>query len=212
VALALVSSPAISQIQPKSGGYLFRYRFTSGRTYKYTVKTTIWQPTGKSISFSGPYLETVKGIKAEKGMISAVLGPFKSPTATVMPSMEFRYYQSTLGKIQGPPNVPQSPVVFQESPVKIGQSWEGSTSGQALGSNTVIKAKYTLVRLTTVKGHRVAELRVVFTSKGQSDTSGTGTIDMLADDGSIFSSSMNLTMTAPKSNQMMRIESIVARN
>jgi len=194
-----LSSPA--QITRTDGGkYLFRCKYTVGKAFSYTMHMRITRPGQDPISVTGPFVETVKGVNGKTGAMTVVFGPLKSGPHLehiVLPAQNYKFDQDMLGKVKGEGNVPQMSVLFPTNPIKVGDSWDGSTTGQPMGSNTTIKAHYKFLKMSQVLGHKAAQISVQLASVGQADTNGTGTLYILVEDGSLWSTQTNLSMSSP---------------
>jgi hypothetical protein len=159
----------------------------------------------------GSFIESVKTVSNGTATISGTFGPLRSGIHLehiVLPEQSFSLKQDAFGKISGASSVPQMAPTFPREPIKIGGSWDGSTSTQAMGSNSKLSAHYTLERTGVVKGRPVAVVAVTLRSTGQADTSGAGELVLLTSDGSLWSSNVRMSLTAPDGSTLLSRMSI----
>lgn len=208
----LVTLPCISgaQIKKTGNGYLFRYKFSPGKTIKYSVASKVMRPNNGPTYIYGPFVETVKGLSNSGAQMTATFGPLKSGQHSIMGAMHYNFSETTLGKI-ATPNAPQMFPIYPQQSIKVGQSWDATANGAALGSKSTINARYTFLGVMQLKGHDVAKINFELIASGQADTTGVGTDYFLLSDGSLWQSEFRMIMTPPGGSGKMRVEFTMSR-
>ncbi len=201
---------AAGQIKRVGNGYLFRYKFSPGKTIKYTLASTVMRPNNGPTHITGPFVETVESASQSGAQISVTFGPLVSGQHSVMGALHYDFSENSLGKIPTP-NAPQMFPIYPSSPIKVGQSWDATASGAALGSKSTINARYTFLGVTKLQGHDVAKVGIELIASGQADTTGLGTDYFLLTDGTLWSSELKMIMTPPSGSGKLRAEQMLTR-
>ena len=91
--------------------------------------------------------------------------------------------------------------VWPETPVKIGEIWDGDMNlGGSSGQGSMsLRSTYKLVGIKTVSGVKVASISTVMKVTGTYDMSGTGTINVRFRDGQIHNSVFNMSLNTGQS-------------
>jgi hypothetical protein len=185
-----------AQIKRAGKKYLFRYKFASGTTIRYSIDTEVERPDNGPTFISGAFVQSVKTTMGTSAQIAATFGPLISGKRDVMAAAHYSFNEDHLGKLDSP-NAPQMFPEYPTRPLAVGESWDNTTSGLALASKSTIDVRYTFVGITRLEGHDVAKLSLKFIASGQADTTGLGTDYMLLSDGSLWRSDFRMIMTPP---------------
>lgn len=193
--LACCRLPASGQIKQQAGGYLFRLRLKAGQTLFYNIHSTASSKAfTRSLLITGPLSLQVTAVKNSVGTVLETVGPLRSQVQTV-PAQRIQFKEDALGHaVQGREGGQNMVIPYPAGPKKPGQSWEGDTLVQGLGPSTHAHAVYRFAGLRKVEGQLMAELYVTFTVRGASAATGKGAILLLMADGSIWKTSVNLTL------------------
>ncbi|HEY3782491.1 MAG TPA: hypothetical protein VGL56_15520 [Fimbriimonadaceae bacterium] len=187
-----------SQITKTSHGYLFRYKYVKGRKYTYTFTGSIATPgSSAGIKVDGPFIETVNSVKGTSGQLTITLGPLSSGGKQAVAKVVRIFTANSVGGVADK-TVQQMLTQYPEKPIKPGDTWTGQTSAAAMGSKSLVKAKYKFEKMTTVNGKPAAQIAMTMTSTGAANASGGGTLLVLAEDGSLWSTQTSLSMSPPQ--------------
>jgi len=212
--LGCLACVALAQVTKTTGGYLFRYKFLKGRVYTYTIVSSVSIPSSqKPLTINGPFVETVNGVKGTNGQITVVFGPLSTGGKPAVAKTTRSFTETNLGGVADAEDVQQMFMQLPEGPKKPGDTWTGQTSVAAMGSDSVVKAKYRFLGMTTVQGKPAARVAMTMTSVGSANASGTGTLVVLADDGSLWSTETHLALTGTKaSSKPIKISMMMTRH
>jgi hypothetical protein len=188
------AASCFGQVTPSKGSYLLRMKFKKG-VVRFDTKINQVAPAGKGVSVGMPFVQKI--VKVDKGVASMamVIGPM------LLNGKSFGEAQTTQiirvnsqGMIQGSATTSgQGLTIFPVKPVKSGDVWSSSITVPSVGSNTATaSATYQFVRLTQYLGKPVAELKTKIVSNRGGDISGTGTTLILASDGSLLHSDLQM--------------------
>ena len=200
IALCIVTCSALAasshaQIKKVSGGYEFRMKFVSGRQYNYTLKSKFnMASSGFKMDISGPVTMKTLSASGDSAQVQASLGPLSAGNKVVSPKQTVKFKQDRFGNVSGAGSVQQMSVQLPKKPVNPGASWTAQTGVQTMGAATKVTAKYTFVGMKNLAGHQVAQIKVSYKSTGGTSTSGTGTVYLLAEDCSLYSTTTSLTL------------------
>lgn len=200
--IALLALAAVSQAQiTKSGpGYLFRMKHTAGATLKYGVVSSIsgLGANGQPLKITLPMTWKVASVKNGVATIDTLVGPVTMGTGQMGQAEKNRIQIDSLGKLTGQAGSGQQVTpTFPTSPVKIGGSWSANAPIELpMQGQQKITATYTFKGMKMVNGKQMAELAV----KTSGSASGTGTMLLLASDGSLFKSNINLNLKMQGAN------------
>lgn len=200
--IALLALAAVSQAQiTKSGpGYLFRMKHTAGATLKYGVVSSIsgFGANGQPMQITLPMTWKVASVKNGVATIDTLVGPVTMGKSQMGQAEKNRIQIDSLGKLTGQAGSGQQVTpTFPQAPVKIGGSWSANAPIELpMQGQQKITATYTFKGMKTVNGKQMAELSV----KTSGSASGTGTMLLLASDGSLFKSNINLNLKMQGAN------------
>ena len=194
LALLVVASSGQAQVAKSGQGYLFRMKHKAGATMKYGVTSTIsgmsasGQPVKISLPMNWKVLKVVNGIAT----IDTVVGPVVMGGSTVGQATKNQIQIDSRGKLTGQAGTGQQVTpTFPDKPVKVGQSWSAAAPiDLPMQGQQKVTATYTFKGLKTVAGKQMAELAVKTTGQA----TGSGSMLILATDGSLYKSSLTLNL------------------
>lgn len=198
-ALVGLSTFATAQITKSGQGYLFRMSHKSGTTFRYSVASTLTSTNQSAapMKFTLPMIWKVLGVKNGVATIDTTVGPVTMGTSTMMQPTKNRIQLDARGRLVGKAGTGQQVTpALPEKPIKVGQSWSASAPVDLpMQGDNKVNATYTFKGFKTVNGKQMAELAVKTTGQA----AGSGTMLLLASDGSLFRSNirMNLQMAGP---------------
>lgn len=199
LALAALPAHGLSQVKKVGGNaYLFRMKFVPGKTYRYGIESKVASGSQiKPFTITGPMTLKVVAVSGDTARINADLGPLSSNGQVVKPTTSVTFKEDTRGKVTGGTGgVQQIGVVLPSEPKKIGQTWDAQTAMMsASGTPTTVKAHYRLIGMSTVAGHKAAKLGVSFKMSEPTPSTGHGTIFLLADDCSLWSTNVGVQLS-----------------
>ncbi len=196
LAIGLVAVASLSQAQvSKSGnGYLFRMKYTKGSTLSYAVASTVsgLGANGQPIKVNLPMVWKVANVANGIATIDTLVGPVTMGGSQMGQAEKNRIQIDSKGKLTGQAGTGQQVTpTFPDKPVRIGQSWTAAAPVELpMQGQQKVTATYTFKGIRTVAGKQVAELAVKTTGQA----TGSGTMYLLASDGSLFRSSLVLNL------------------
>jgi hypothetical protein len=210
-ALALVALAAGAQAQiTKSGsGYLLRVKYTKGSTLKYVSTNTASGMPGQSTTFkvTMPIVMQITDLNDQIATMKMTIGPASvggsemNQAQTVTLELDNRNQPA-----KGGPSPGNVGAALPAKPIKIGSTWT-SIAPVATGAGTQkLEATYKFRGLKKVGSTSVAE--ITYTLKGAA--TGSGTLRLLAKDGTIFSNQMRMS-TSVQGNSL-KLLSVMKRS
>ncbi len=179
-ALSIVSMPGSAQITKQGTGYVFRYGFKKGATYKYSAKITNQMgasPVVQKLTYS------MKVVKVEKDVASleyVYTMPGADPKTKPQPQT---VKMNRMGKVSMGDTAMQAAMSeFPAKAVKINETWKSKGGGFATpGGTGSAEVTYRLISVKKMGKRQVAEIRmfVIFNAgavKGKAN--GTQWLDM----------------------------------
>lgn len=201
--LGLVASSE-AQVAKSGNGYLLRYKFVKGQTYKYNMKADV----------------TVSGLPAQAGQpskpmtqnvtmtISMTVAEVKNSIATLKikvtqgSKVEERTAKvNNRGKLVEGGQGLESAGLFElpEKAVAAGATWVGNANAAVPGSSSAMSAKttYKFEGIKVVNGKSLAEISSVSNVTGVGTMKVIGTSRLNVSDGVLFSQNSNLNGDVP---------------
>jgi len=206
--LSFVPTPSDAQVTNQSGKYLFRVAWAKGKTYKWSVATSVTPPgAAKPMAFNTSYAATVKDV--QKGIATV------SFTTGAMPGQKEAPKPTTVkidnrGKLQGGTGAGLEQVQAQmpAGPIAVGGKWSNvQKMGTGPAAGMTVTTNYTFKGVKTVKGKQVAEIATSTVMSGSAQMKGTGTGTMTVDmaDGQLRSFVMNQNLVMKQGQQDMKL-------
>lgn len=210
-AVTLAASPfASAQVTKQGNGYLFRLKHTPGQTIRYSLVNQMnmaganANQGGGNQSMTIPLSTRVVSVKGGIATIETSFGPMggqgQPQKQTVQMDNRGRMQGTAAGGLQN-----LAGLSMPERPVAIGGRWSDTMKVPSpMGGQIETTTNYRFVGIKSVGGRSVAELAVSMNGKGQGlSISGTGTLNVLVSDGTLWSMSMNqkATITPPANAQ-----------
>jgi hypothetical protein len=217
IGVASLALPAISgaQIKKVGPGYLFRVKFTQGKVLKYGISSNVNMPSaGRTFAVSGPFSLKVLSINGDTATLQATIGPLSANGRAMNKPQIMTIKENTRGKVVGggASSMQQMSIALPEKPVSPGSTWTGETSVAGGMGPTHVSAKYKFVGIKNSGGHQMAQLAITVSSSGSATTSGTGTVFLLMEDGSLWSSTTNMSISgAQTGGNAMKMNIVVTR-
>lgn len=197
--LAALATSASAQIVKRGNAYLFRMKFAKGSVTKYKVNSTIMGlgSSSQGMKVMIPMSWKVLDVIAAVATVEATVGPVTIGKQTMMqPSVNTVQIDNLGRQVGGGQMGRQINPTFPVKPVKVGSAWTAANEVGTGAQTTKVTATYKFTGIKTVAGKKVAELAI--SMKGQA--SGTGTMQLLVSDGSLYRSTLNMTVSVPLPN------------
>lgn len=213
--VAMVSAlPAASQISKSGSGYLFRMKFVKGQTINYSMSVSSTVPgMAKPQVVNMPMSMTVTEVN---GNVATVRYKMQSPVGMAK-AQDFTVKMDNTGKLVSgnSPTMNGISATLPIKPVPVGGTWTNTTAVPAgPGGNMDVTNNYKFLGFKTVGGKQAANIQVTMSGKAPSMTiKGSGTMLLLATDGSIFATNLNMnTSLSMKGQKPMSMDMKVALN
>jgi hypothetical protein len=193
IGLALLTAGvAHGQVTKQGNGYLLRYKWTKGSTFKYTMTTTVnmggqKQATpGQSMSFTMRVLDVKNGNATIR--VNGTFGGNKMDEKMVLDNRG-----RVVGKASNSSMAQIANIALPQNAIPIGGTWKSDLSGNLPGGMGTMNANNTfkLVRVANVGGRNIAEIGVNGNLTGMAKMTVTGRYLMLVSDGSLSGMTMN---------------------
>lgn len=198
-ALALLASSASAQVTRKGSGYLLRTKYTKGKTLRYATSTSVatQQPNAQPMKLSVPLTMVVQNVQNGIATIQLKMGAAKMGNQVLTNGQSTTVKLNSRNVLQGANASAANASLaaqFPANPVKVGQSWTASApiSGMGGGGPQNLKATYTFRGIKTVGGRQIATI----TYRVSGAASGSGSMTLLATDGTLFSNTAKLAVNA----------------
>jgi len=195
----ILAATASAQITRNGAAYLFRIKHQVGSTATFGVVSTIGgvSANGQPMKFTMPMVWKTVAVKGGVATIDTTVGPVSLGKEPMMNATKNRIQIDSRGQLVGKAGTGQqvSPSLPAQ-PIKVGQSWSASAPIEMPGQGPKkISATYTFKGIKTIAGKPFAELAI----KTSGQANGTGTMLLFMSDGTLFRSTMNMTlqMTSP---------------
>ncbi|MDR3691224.1 MAG: hypothetical protein P4L46_17725 [Fimbriimonas sp.] len=209
--LALTIVPALclpvscfAQISKNGAGYILRAKYTKGQVIRFQTVSGV-DSNDKTISAMRvrvPVKLQVLDVKRGVATVKLTMG------AVVVGGQTFQPEQSTVfaldNRNQGNNTSASIGTNLPLKPVKAGTPWTSVMPVNMFGQISKLEGKYRFAGLKQVNGHLVG----VITYELSGPAEGTGTMMILASDGTMYSNDTRLTMGG---NKLTRIHSSVTR-
>ncbi len=202
----LVSATAGAQVTKSGAGYLLRVKYVKGQTLKYNSVNTLTsaQGGGQPMKVTMPMVMKISDVSNGYAKTSVTTGPAmigKNPMGKAQ-TVVLELSPTNAAKSKSAPGI--AGAQFPLKPVKIGQTWAmaapiADTTGMTGGD---IKAMYKFQGLKTVNGKSMA----IVTYSLSGGVTGSGTLQLLASDGTLYSNVANITLNAGAGNMKVSSE------
>ena len=208
--LAAVCTAASAQISKQGSGYLLRMKFTKGDVARYTMTSASGGSGVPAMNLKMPMSMKVLSVAKGVGQIEYSVGPMTNNGKAVVQAQKGTSKVDSRGKVTGSSAQLQQMgnITFPEKAIRVGETWKGTQTTQTgPGGSLTLNASYTFAGIKTVKGKPVAEIKVSVSGANQMmKTAGTGVMQLLVADGSLFSTTMDQTMTFAQGQQSMSVK------
>lgn len=196
--LVLVGLPTVvtPQIAKQGAGYLFRSKYTAGKTLRYTMLLSSTSGGQTVLNMETPLVMATKSVAKGVATIEVSTGPAKmNGQSQGKVDKQTVKMDSRNRPVGGQSNFEGfGSFAFPEKPVAIGSKWSQKVDmGTAMGQ-LKMDANYTFAGVKTLGGTRVAEIRTTMSGNMMGPITGRGTSYIVLADGSLHSSTVQLTM------------------
>jgi hypothetical protein len=203
---AFVAAPhADAQVTKSGSNYTFRMKFTKGQTTRYNVVTNMTMGGAGSaggnnapaMKMEMPMTMLVENVQKDVADLKMTVGP---PTMNgqamgqSQPQTQTMKMDSRGRVVGGGQSMGGVMATLPDKPIAVGGTWTAQMPMQGMGN---MNATYKFLGLKNEGGRQVAEIEVTVSSKGQMNASGSGRMFILASDGSLLRSSLNLNASMP---------------
>lgn len=201
---------AFAQVSRSGAGYLFRYQYEKGKSYKYAMESVAKNPSIKmnvGLKFKVTVLKVGKNTSKLKYDIDSMTQNGKpigrSQTAEVDIDRRGNVIGDS-GTIQQLGNV-----AYPKEAIAIGKSWTRNVNSAAMGFKMNLKGTYKFSGFKTLRGKRYAVLDVKMKNTGDFSVDGGGTMLVDAADGMVYNYQMTMTVSMKTSQQSVKLDNIV---
>lgn len=203
VLLLIAGGSANAQITKSGAGYLLRVKYTKGQVLKFSTLSTMsgaQGPKSAPVSVSLPISLSVTDVKNGLATTKLVVGPMRMGASEIQPAESTTM---TINTRNQPSSDDARSLLGGELPqaaVKIGQTWSTSAAiPDMTGASRAMKATYRFNGLKTVNGKSMAMITYALSGA----TTGSGTLLLLASDGTLYSNDAKLSVPNGPSSKVL---------
>jgi hypothetical protein len=198
---AVLFGVAGAQVTKQGNGYLFRMKFSPGKTTRYHMLssgnmqgqkfTTTMVSTQKVLSAKGGIAKIEMKMSDVKVVVNGKPMSQKMPQGMQSMTVQMDSMGNAAGSSAG---MQQTSISLPKSPVAIGSSWKSSATIPMQGQSMTVNATYKFLGIENIGRVRAAKVATTLSGTGQMAMTGAGTnwIDM--SDGSLLKSSIMVTV------------------
>lgn len=189
-------APALAQVSSQGNAFLLRTKYVKGQTLKYKMTTNISGGPSKVPPMEIPMTLKVKDVK---NGVATIVYTTKVPGQPKGGDIEVKV--DSRGKMVGGAGLEALQgmgamgATLPEKAVKVGDTWTQNMNSPAM-QGMKMSTTYRFNGLKTVGGVKVAEIGMTIKGTGPQNMtmSGTGTMTMLASDGTMRNTSMSMDL------------------
>jgi hypothetical protein len=189
---ASLSAMSPAQVTAAKGGYLLRAKYVKGETFRYKTSTSMVGVGGnaKPMKMDAPIVMHVEDVTDGAANIKFSMGPFTVGGSAIQPARTGTMkLDARNGSTDAGPMGSGMGAQLPQTPVKVGQTWTTTAPvPDTLGQAKQLKAIYKFQGVKTVGGQKVAVITYSLTGGAK----GSGTVLILASDGTLYSNSVKL--------------------
>lgn len=210
VCLCLSFAGAYSQVSRSGAGYLFRYKYVKGKSYKYAMDSVAKNPSIK-MNVGLKFKVTVLKVGKETSKLRYDIDPVVQNGKPIGRSQTAEVDMDRRGNVVGDSGTVQQlgNVAYPKEAIAIGKSWTRNVNSGAMGFKMNLKGTYKFTGFNTVKGKRYAVLDVKMKNTGDFTVDGSGIMLVDASDGMVYSYKMTMTVAMKTSQQSVKLDNIV---
>jgi len=201
---------AYAQVSRSGAGYLFRYQYQKGKTYKYAMDSVAKNSSIKmnvGLKFKVTVLKVGKNTSKLRYDIDSMTQNGKPIGRSQTAEVEI----DRRGNVVGDSGTIQQlgNVAYPKEAIAIGKSWTRNVNSAAMGFKMNLKGTYKFGGFQTVGGKRFAILNVKMKNTGDFSVDGGGTMLVDAADGMVYSYKMTMTVGMKTSQQSVSLANVV---
>jgi hypothetical protein len=213
--LFVLAASAHAQVSQSAKGYLFRMKFSKGKTIKYASQVST--STGKSVfSVLFPITLTAASVRGDVSDLIVRSGPMSINKKQLGSVTTYRMQVNSRGKVVGGQGATSAGITeFPANPVKPGASWDASinVAGTSMGGGASrVTAHYRFQKVTSYKGKPVAQLGVKVFATGSTRISGDGVSFVSMTDGGVVHSALKLQVSISSGSEPVATDVKVDRS
>jgi hypothetical protein len=203
----LLTTSAEAQVTKSGAGYLLRVKYVKGQVMKYKSVNTVTAPQGgQPMKIEMPMVMKIADVSKGFALATITTGPAMmgaNPMGKAQ-TVNVELSNTNAAKSKGSPGI--AGAQFPAKPVKVGQTWTmAAPIADTTGMAGDIKATYKFQGLKTVNGKSMAIVTYALTG----GVSGSGTLQLLAADGTLYSNVAKIAITSQGAN--LRVNSEMKR-
>jgi hypothetical protein len=201
----LLTASADAQVTKSGAGYLLRVKYSKGQTLKYRSVNTVTsaQGGGQPMKIELPMVMKIRDVTRGLAKATITTGPpmlGKNPMGQAQ-TVTVELSTTNAPKSKGGPGI--AGAQFPQKPVKVGQTWTmAAPIADTTGMTGDIKAIYKFQGLKSVNGKNMA----IVTYSLSGGVTGSGTLQLLAADGTMYSNIAKIAFSGPAGNLKLSSE------
>jgi len=201
--LVLVSALAQAQVtRTPDNTYLLRVKYVKGTKLQYSTVTSLDSGIGKSatpLSFKTPVIMKVKEIRNSKALISLTVGPVTMGANAIQKAETHDVMIDTRNASDSPDQMGMVTGQLPEKAVRVGETWFTTAPiPDPTGTAHTMQVIYKFQGVKTVAGKSMGVIGYTLSGGAK----GSGTLLVLASDGTIYSNMTKLAFNTPATGKI----------
>lgn len=208
--LGLACAGTWAQVTKSGQGYLFRYNYAKGKTYRFAMESVAKNP-GMNLNVGLKFSISVLSVNPKTAKLRYVVESLTQNGKPMGRSQTFEIEMDRLGNVVGNSGTVQQlgNVAYPKEPVAVGKSWTRSVNSNAMGLNLNLQGTYKLTGFRSIKGREYAVIAVSMKNTGDFTVDGSGTMLVDRADGILYEYKMAMTVGMKTSQQAVSVQNAV---
>ncbi|HSI72907.1 MAG TPA: hypothetical protein VK934_06995 [Fimbriimonas sp.] len=205
VAGLVLAAVGSAQVTKQGSGYLLRVKYLKGQTLKYSTTNSVLggMNGGQPMKIQMPIVMKIKDVVKGIAKAQVTAGPVNMGGNPLMEAQTLEMDLSTTNQTKSAKGAGLTGAQLPIKPVKVGQTWSMlAPIPDTTGMSKNMKATYKFQGLKTIAGKSMAVLAYTLTG----GVSGSGTLLLLASDGTIHSNTAKLKYSGPQGSMNITSE------
>lgn len=201
---------ALAQITKSGQGYLFRYQYVKGKTYKFAMES-VAKNSGLNMNVGLKFKVTVLKVGPKTSRLKYVIDSMTQNGKPIGRSQTAEVEIDRRGNVVGDAGTVQQlgNVAYPQEAIAVGKSWTRNVNSNAMGFQMNLKGVYKLTGFKKIGAKEYAVLAVSMKNTGDFTVDGTGTMLVDREDGMVYDYKMRMTVGMKTSQQSVKVDNVV---
>jgi len=210
VCFCLPFAGSLGQITKSGQGYLFRYQYVKGKTYRYAMESKV-KNAGMNMNVGLKFKVTVLRVGPKTSKLRYEIDSMTQNGKPIGRSQTAEVEIDRRGNVVGDAATVQQlgNVAYPQEPIAVGKSWSRKVNSNAMGFRMNLTGNYKLTGFRKVGSKEYAVLAVSTQNAGDFTINGKGTMLVDRADGMVYDYSMTMTVGMKTGQQSVQVENVV---